>query len=173
MQPMYGQAVGANFFPDLSALQLEQHQGGSGGGVKAEFWGNHQMMQPNGNGTHGNQAQMNQGMWEGSKGEDAAGAKTGNSASLQAKSGRYESSMLLHLGLNSRPHQMNGKPAAWSNNQETRGGHPNGTSPQHGSSTIEEEGSTPTNGYSNSGYEEGDTVSSMWQEMHDMQDIFQ
>ena len=47
----------------------------------------------------------------------------------------------------------------------------NGSSPPHGSSTIEEEGSTPTNGYSNSGYEEGDTVSSMWHEMHDMDNM--
>ncbi|KAG0593097.1 hypothetical protein M758_1G297900 [Ceratodon purpureus] len=183
MQPMYGamnphaQAVGASFYPDLGALQLE-HQNPGGGGVKAEFWGNHHVMQSQGGNGNGNQAQMNQGLWEQSKqasgGEDQVGAKTGNSASLQTKSGGYESSMLLHLGLNSRP-QMNGKSAAWNNNQDhTRGGHPvNGTSPPHGSSTIEEEGSTPTNGYSNSGYEEGDTVSSMWQEMHDMHDIFQ
>lgn len=45
------------------------------------------------------------------------------------------------------------------------------TSPPHGSSTIEEEGSTPTNGYSNNGYEEGDVVSSMWHEMHDMDNV--
>lgn len=47
----------------------------------------------------------------------------------------------------------------------------NGSSPPHGSSTIEEEGSTPTNGYSNSGYEEGDAVSSMWHEMHVMDNV--
>jgi hypothetical protein len=48
---------------------------------------------------------------------------------------------------------------------------PKTASPPHGSSTIEEEGSTPTNGYSNSGYEEGDAVSSMWNEMHDMDNV--
>jgi hypothetical protein len=40
-----------------------------------------------------------------------------------------------------------------------------GSSPPHGSSTIEEEGSTPTNGYSTNGYEEGDVVSSMWPDL--------
>ncbi|CAK9273156.1 unnamed protein product [Sphagnum jensenii] len=40
-----------------------------------------------------------------------------------------------------------------------------GSSPPHGSSTIEEEGSTPTNGYCANGYEEGDVVSSMWPDL--------
>jgi hypothetical protein len=131
-QPMYPQPP--HFYPDLAALQLEQqqqhHNTGDHHHVKAEFWGNHHVMDAN------NQA------WKHASGEVK------------------NSSMLLQLGLTSRP--------------QVKPGHAvNGASPPHGSSTIEEEGSTPTNGYSNSGYEEGDTVSSMWQEMHDMQDIFQ
>lgn len=55
--------------------------------------------------------------------------------------------------------------------QPTQVVNPKTASPPHGSSTIEEEGSTPTNGYSNSGYEEGDAVSSMWNEMHDMDNV--
>jgi len=130
--------------------------------------------------------------------DESGGARS--SAGGVAKNG-YESSMLLNLGLNSWPAhhqqvQQVGKqqptPAAWDPHQThaAHQHHPvstttttsagtkplqttNGSSPPHGSSTIEEEGSTPTNGYSTSGYEEGDAVSSMWHDMHDMQDIFQ
>lgn len=94
-----------------------------------------------------------------------------------SRDGRLDSSMLLNLGLNNRsPTQGggNGKPM-W-DHQDVKPALPqqkNG-SPPHGSSTIEEEGSTPTNGYSNNRYEEGDTVSSMWHDMqHDLDNIFQ
>jgi len=101
-------------------------------------------------------------------------------------SNRYESSssMLLNLGLNngrppwdqsrdqsqdqlrdqSRDHQsVDVKPAASTTGK-------NGSSPLHGSS-IEEEGSNPSNGFSKSGYEEGDAVSSMWHSLHDMDNL--
>jgi hypothetical protein len=93
------------------------------------------------------------------------------------RNGCLDSSMLLNLGLNNRPPAQvsgNGKPV-WDQQDVKRplSQQKNG-SPPHGSSTIEEEGSTPTNEYSNSGYEEGDTVSSMWNDMqHDMDNIFQ
>jgi hypothetical protein len=78
------------------------------------------------------------------------------------------SSMLLNLGLNSRKPP----PVVWDQQQEMKP--KNGCSPPHGSSTIEEEGSTPTNGYSNNGYHEEETaVSSMWGTMNEIDTIFQ
>ena len=89
---------------------------------------------------------------------------------------RVDSAMLLNLGLNHHPHpplqaQGSAKPVWDQPLPDVKpplplAGNPKNGSPPHGSSTIEEEGSTPTNGYSNSGYEEGDTVSSMWH-LHD------
>lgn len=155
---------------------------GAAGPVKHEFWSN--MMPQNPHLQAGNHSV--QSLWEECKvtsgtvpttTADSDARKAGALVDLQAvaKSGGYDSSMLLHLGLNTRP-QVSGKPSFSNHNQlDSRGvAHPtNGSSPPHGSSTIEEEGSTPTNGYSNNGYEEGDTVSSMWQDMHDIHDIFQ
>lgn len=192
MRPMYGTMIphsmppvtGNYYGPDLgSQLQVDNavNTNGTVGSVKPEFWGN--MVPQNPHPQAGNHPVFS--MWEQSNptsatpasAADQGAGKTGVPATLQTipKNGGYDSSMLLHLGLNSRP-QLGGKPAAWNQNQlDSRGGTlpTNGSSPPHGSSTIEEEGSTPTNGYSNSGYEEGDTVSSMWQDMHDMHDIFQ
>ncbi len=75
-------------------------------------------------------------------------------AKLYVKAEGYEpSNMLLHFGLNNKPAL---EPASLTLN---------GSSPPHGSSTIEEEGSTPTNGYSTNGYEDGDAVSSMWPDL--------
>jgi hypothetical protein len=74
-------------------------------------------------------------------------------AKLHSKDGGYEPcNMLLHLGMNNK------------SGPEGSVAH-NGASPPHGSSTIEEEGSTLTNGYSTNGYEDGDAVSSMWPDL--------
>ncbi len=70
----------------------------------------------------------------------------------KAEGGYEPCNMLLHLGMNNKS-GPEGSVAR------------NGASPPHGSSTIEEEGSTLTNGYSTNGYEDGDAVSSMWPDL--------
>lgn len=178
MHAMYGTQTmnppvlmnGAYFNPDMEALQQVENLGHVT--PKSEYWGN---AVPQPQQVLGNNHQT-PGVWEQSRHTSASphsvvddeGNNTGKTPPQMPKGGVYESSMLLHLGLNTRP-QVSGKPS-W---EEVKPGQQTNGSPPHGSSTIEEEGSTPTNGYSNSGYEEGDAVSSMWHDMHDMHDIFQ
>jgi hypothetical protein len=187
------------YYPDLASLQVASP--GNNVAIKTEFWANpnsnssQQQQQQQQQSVSGNEQGHQAGMWEQARhslnassghGLGAASddeARTRNSGGQGAvtpmtlnsnnktPSGGYETSMLLHLGLNTQhqPTPQLSSRKVWS--LDVKPG--NGFSPPHGSSTIEEEGSTPTNGYSNSGYEEGDAVSSMWPDMHDMQDIFQ
>lgn len=170
-QVMYG-AAAPQMHPPPQFFFPQQQEGGTApfqndmtGVVKTEFWPQHGIVPPS--------------------------PPSGN----PGKNGqRFESSMLLNLGLNSRPQQQQQvhpqqqqqqpqqeQPPQQAQSPQTDSkpsvgasitGAKNG-SPPHGSSTIEEEGSTPTNGYSNNGYEEGDAVSSMWPNLHDMETIFQ
>jgi hypothetical protein len=152
--PMYG--VGNNhYFPDGTTHDQSN--------VKAEFWNDMNITQQP-------QAQP---VWDNPQ---SAPAEEKACEAAGSKSNGFESSMLLQLGLTSQVPENgaacnkgdSGCPGTW--NEVTVPA--NSSSPPHGSSTIEEEGSTPTNGYSHNGYEEGDAVSSMWaQNMHDMQDI--
>ncbi|KAG0624786.1 hypothetical protein M758_2G003700 [Ceratodon purpureus] len=119
--------------------------------VKPEFWTNNSMPAPQSLPPHG---------------------PNPNQVNNPGKNGRFESSMLLNLGLNNRPPSQGSAKPVWDQSQHdvkppVAAGNTKNGSPPHGSSTIEEEGSTPTNGYSNSGYEEGDTVSSMWHSLHE------
>ncbi len=148
---------GSSYYCTLNGLELQMNQGDNTIAGQVTQWGNSVPED------HGLQQQA---IWNESKHDDGSALLSasrdehnniGNSPQDNHLHGKAEgdeaSNMLSHLDSENKPSAQEGSLA------------PNSSSPPHGSSTIDEEGSTPTNGYSTNGYEEGDAVSSIWPDL--------